>query len=99
MDLTYDHTQAQLPPQPPASTTILQLGTPVLYDGLPTQVISGPRNMLGIEVVTLAYIGWPVPVDSPDLQIMPTYRAPTEQELQLLQQRVAERKAADKRRK
>ena len=97
MDLTYDHTQAQLPPQ--AATTILQLGTPVLYDGFPTQVISGPRLMLGIDVVTLAYIGWPVPVDSPDMVIMPTYPAPTEQELQLLQQRIAERKAADKRRK
>jgi len=58
----------------------ITIGSPVLYNGKPTQVISGPRFIHGCEVVLLAYVPYPVPIDSERLQMMDTYTAPTAQQ-------------------
>lgn len=60
----------------------ISLGSAVTYKGLATQVISGPRDTMGIRVVTLAYIGYPVQVSDPELQLMATPRPATPEEQQ-----------------
>lgn len=73
-------------------TPKLQLSSAVTYQGLPTQVISGPRMMMGIEVVLLAYVPWPVPTNSPELQLMEQPRQATDEEINLHLQRNKESK-------
>lgn len=70
----------------------LKVGTPVMYRGLPTQVISGPRDSFGISVVTLAMVGNPVPANSTDLKLMDQYREATTQEQQQYRNMIAEEK-------
>lgn len=79
-----EKTEAQPQPTIAESTTkadALQLGTAVIYDGLPTQVIKAPWCPMGVDVVMLAYVPWLVPVDSPELQIMQEPRPPTDAEV------------------
>lgn len=69
-------------PQPDKGANGYKLGDPVTYQGLPTKIISGPRNSCGILVVTLAFVGWPVAVDDADMKVQRQYREPEEFELQ-----------------